>query len=413
MKKLIPILLCFLGATNLFAQYTWDNKNNFSSNARFKSGEFVVNGKGYVVGGRTSTSPLNYVKDTWEYNPATDSWTQKSNFTYAMVQPATFSIGSKGYVVGGQNSSFVYVNDTYEYDPASDTWTAKADFPESGVGGCFEFVINGKAYVGGGARNSSQPSTSMYEYNPTTNAWTQKASYPGSPSVNPIAFSIGNFGYAGSGTDGAGNLNKEFYKYDPSNDTWTAIATFPGKERFEAMAFVVDGLAFVGGGARLLGSSSYFSLNDMYAYNPTTNTWSPAPSLPGTPKAHGANFSINNTAYLVNGYDYDGDIYYNNVSELGTCYAISNLNDFDNSNNNSFLIYPNPASSEFNVRVQNGFNGELKYEVFGIDGKLVKLGVSQEDMFKFSVSDLSNGVYLIRLIDDAGQTSVKRFEVIH
>jgi N-acetylneuraminic acid mutarotase len=137
MKKLIPILLCFLGATNLFAQYTWDNKNNFSSNARFKSGEFVVNGKGYVVGGRTSSSPLNYVKDTWEYNPATDSWTQKSNFTYAMVQPATFSIGSKGYVVGGQNSSFVYVNDTYEYDPASDTWTAKADFPESGVGGLF------------------------------------------------------------------------------------------------------------------------------------------------------------------------------------------------------------------------------------------------------------------------------------
>ncbi len=402
------LILLFFTAS---AQYAWVNKNPFSGTPRFKSAEFSVNGKGYVVGGRTASSPLTYIRDTWEYDPTTDTWTQKSNYPFSMVQPASFTIGNKGYIVGGQNSSFAYVNSTYEYDPINDTWTSKAAFPESGVGGCFEFVVNGKAYVGGGARNSSQPSTTMYEYNAATDTWTSKASYPGNASVNPVGFSIGNFGYAGSGTTGAGTLFKDFYKYNPATDTWTPIAAFPGKVRFEAMVFVIDGKAYLGGGARNFGSN-YFALNDMYVYDPVADTWSPAPSLPGLPTAHSANFVINNVGYLVNGYDYDGDSYYKTVSAFGSCTTISGLEENPVIEGTQLAVYPNPATNQLNVNIQGDLVSQIQFDVYSVDGKLIKTGNSSQNRFELNTATFSNGVYILSVKDKSGQMSSARFEIL-
>lgn len=410
MKKQITLSVLILTFLFSNAQYAWVNKNQFPGSARFKSASFVVNGKGYLVAGRVSSSPTTYVNDTWEYDPISDSWSSKASFSYKVAQPFGFSIGSKGYIVGGHNQGFIYQNDTYEYDPVANTWTAKSSYPET-AGGGFALVINGKAYVGGGARPSSM-GTSMYEYNPSNNTWTSKADYPGSPSANHVGFVIGNFGYAGMGTNGQGVINKEMYKYNPANNTWTSIATFPGKERMEAIAFVVDGHAYVGGGARLIGGE-YYALNDFYEYDPVTDTWKDAPSLPGSPKEHSSIFEINNSAYVVNGHDYDGDVYYKTVHEFASCSTISSTTDYTNNNGNNFTVYPNPSSNLLNVEIEGDLNTEMLYDVYSIDGKLIRSGRTNQNLFNISLSGLTNGVYVMSLSDISGKKSVARFEIIH
>jgi N-acetylneuraminic acid mutarotase len=411
MKKKLTLVLILFSAFVANAQMSWLHKNNFNGQSRFKTVGLAINGKGYIIGGRVDSSPLTYVKDVWEYDPSTDTWTQRNNFSYALVQPAFFTIGSKGYVVGGQNSSSTYVNTNSEYDPVSDSWTNKASFPVSGVGGTFQFVINGKAYVGAGARVGSNASNTVYEYNSTTDSWTSKANFPGASRVNPTGFAIGNFGYAGLGTDGNGMLYSDFYKYDPVGNSWSAIADFPGKGRLEAVCFVINGRAYVGGGARLIGST-YFSLNDFYEYDPVSDTWAPAPSIPGLPRAHPGFFTINNKGYVVGGYEYEDDEFYNMVDKFATCGDITGMEDFHGDDTQMRVnVFPNPASDLLNVNAFNASANGWHYDVTSIDGRVLLSDEAFGNSFNFSTKNFANGTYILLMKTETGQTLVSKFEI--
>ena len=68
-------------------------------------------------------------KDFWEYDPATNTWTQKADFGgTARYVAVGFSIGSKGYIGTGDDDLNQFLKDFWEYDPATNTWTQKADF---------------------------------------------------------------------------------------------------------------------------------------------------------------------------------------------------------------------------------------------------------------------------------------------
>jgi N-acetylneuraminic acid mutarotase len=411
MKRNLTLLLLLCAALTINAQLSWQHKNNFSGTARYKSTGFAINGKGYIVGGRISSTPLTYVKDVWEYDPTADSWTQQSNFAYPVVQPAAFTIGAKAYIVGGQNSSITYVNTVNEYDAVTDTWTPKASFPESGVGGAFQFVVNGKAYVGTGARLSANNSKTVYQYDPVGDAWTSKTIFPGASRVNPTGFAIGNFGYVGLGTNGSGTMYTDFYKYDPANDTWSPIAAFPGKGRLEAVCFVIDGKAYVGGGARLI-ESTYYSLNDFYEYDPATNTWAPAPGIPGLPRAHPGFFTINNRGYAVAGYEFEDDAFYNMVDKFATCGEITGLEEsHENETQMRMSLYPNPASDVVNVNMFNTVGNELMYDVTSMDGKVLISGKAYGNSFNFSTKNLTKGTYILAMKGIDGRTSVSKFEI--
>ena len=60
---------------------------------------FAVNGKGYITTGSVKDGSSSYcVADTWEYDPATDTWTRKDDFKGGVRDGAlAFSIG--GYAM--------------------------------------------------------------------------------------------------------------------------------------------------------------------------------------------------------------------------------------------------------------------------------------------------------------------------
>jgi hypothetical protein len=73
------------------------------------------------------------------------------------------------------------------------------------------------------------------------------------------------------------------------------------------------------------------------------------------------------------------------------------------------LIYPNPASGLLTLNVE--LNGLKKYQIFGMDGKLVKSGIFTSLTTELDVQELSSGIYIVQII---GQKEMhrSRFEKI-
>ena len=239
---------------------------------RYKMQSFAIGGKGYFCGGEASSTiwqtPIQEMKDLWEYDTLTHAWTQKAGFPGPLVDDATsFVVGNKAYIV---------VNDeTWQYDQATDTWTAKAKVPTRPRQDAISFAINGKGYLGFG----QVPNTTyeyygdFWEYDPVADTWTQKASFKAGKRAYAAAFALSGKGYVCSGERlGAGGppILNDLWEYDPVANVWTAKADFPGPPRVAGIGLGGDAL---GRGYVLTGITNSPYLNDCWQYNPGTNTW--------------------------------------------------------------------------------------------------------------------------------------------
>jgi hypothetical protein len=72
MRLLQTLLILFLLASTAKADY-WVQKSNVGGLNRADATGFSLNGKGYMGTGYSGT----YQSDWWEYDPASDTWTQK------------------------------------------------------------------------------------------------------------------------------------------------------------------------------------------------------------------------------------------------------------------------------------------------------------------------------------------------
>src|SRR5690242_18878595 len=112
------------------------------------------------------------------------AWTQKADFGGGVrYEPVAFSIGDKGYAglgVTWSGSAYDYNHqDWWEYDPSTNTWTQKANFIGAGRNGACSFVIGTDGYLGTGWTPSA--TSTFYKYNSVTNTWSQVATFIGAP----------------------------------------------------------------------------------------------------------------------------------------------------------------------------------------------------------------------------------------
>ena len=171
-KTCIFAILLAVGLSNSHAQDTWTQKADFGGTGRYGAVGFSIGSKGYIGTGNDASGPFGYVKDFWEYDPATNAWTQKADFGGGDRGFAVgFSIGSKGHIGTGIFAG----NDFWEYDPATNAWTQKADFGGTARWLAIGFSIGDKGYIGTGSDFSGFVTKEFWEYDPATNAWTQKA----------------------------------------------------------------------------------------------------------------------------------------------------------------------------------------------------------------------------------------------
>ncbi len=235
-----------------------------------------------------------------------DGWKALEPFAGGVRNAAVaVNIGDKIYVGLGYSSTSgnsQVSDDWYEYDPATNQWTSKSNFPGTTRANAVAFVINGKAYVGLGTNYDRQSRTDLYkdfyEYNPASNTWVQKANFSGTPRDQPVYFTIGDKGYLGTGNIDATQPNntKEFYEYNATKDVWTKKADFFGSARCRSVGFSINGKGNIGGGE----DNNIAKQSDFYEYDPNTDNWLKKASLPiAIARARG--FSFNNLGYTVGG----------------------------------------------------------------------------------------------------------------
>lgn len=236
---------------------------------------------------------------------AQNTWEKKAAFGGdKRSRCVAFSIGNRGYMGLGEDTADVERNDFWEYDPGTDTWTQKASLPAVGRRDAVGFAIGTKGYVGTGidAPESwlGNNLNDWWEYNPVTNTWLARATYPGSPSYGGIYFGcgfvIGNYGYVLGGKQAASNYTNNLYRFDPATNTWSTMNQFPGGTRYAMSAFSVNGKAYAG-----LGTDENILQTDWWEYNPAGNTWTAKASFPGSGRFAASGFAIGPKGYVLGG----------------------------------------------------------------------------------------------------------------
>lgn len=132
--------------------------------------------------------------------------------------------------------------------------------------------------------------------------WTALDDFPGTERDDGVSFKIGETAYCGTGRDGSFAYRSDFYAFDIISESWAPIAALPaGNERQYAAGFTDGEFGYVCGG------TNGNNFNDLWRYNPTTDSWEELTPLPASGRSGAAAFVIDQTAYLVGGRDADED----------------------------------------------------------------------------------------------------------
>jgi peroxiredoxin/N-acetylneuraminic acid mutarotase len=176
-----------------------------------------VRGKIYFIGGVTTAEgskapfftfmgPCNVLSTNSVYDPATNKWESRKPMAVPRNHAFAAAVNGKIYVIGGRTGHGFIMKATNtdvveEYDPANDLWSAPKErmpTPRSGGGSGTD---GQKIYVAGGEVTTKQlvgAFNAVEAYDPATNSWATLPSMP-MPRHGVAGAVIGNRFYLASG----------------------------------------------------------------------------------------------------------------------------------------------------------------------------------------------------------------------
>ena len=389
MNKWIVFLLNFFAFPALWAQLNWTQLNpppNFAERA--DPVIFQINDKAYVGLGNGNT--IQHLKDFWEYDIPSNSWTQLDSVNFDGIEEGVFfTLNGKGYCGTGLSN----FNNMYEFDPANLQWAQKNDFPGQTREMAVALVIDGVAYFGLGWNGNSMLDD-WWEYDQTSDAWTQKNNFPGECKYAPIGFGMGNTGYIGFGS-GMSACSKEFWQYQPSSDAWVQKNDFPGSPVVFSVPFVIQNYAYAG-----TGGCFTMQTNDFWRYDASSDTWQMLNALPATLRQGASGFSYGMKAYLLGGVNTASATFLNDFwtfedPTLGFSNPILKAK-------TPLKLFPNPASHFLEVDLtEMEANGNWRGEICDVFGKKVNaFSLAPASQTAVSVADLPTGLYFLSVYQD-------------
>lgn len=376
--------------------YGWTQRASVPAIGRHRGIAITIGNRGYAGMGHINAITDILYDDWWEYDPGTNSWTQKANFPPGpRMHPTGFTIGNYGYVGTGRNNAYVQQNDLYRYNPATNSWTVMASLPAPGRRGAVAFTVNGKGYLGTGSYTND-----FWEYNPASNSWAPIAPFPGSPRISSVAIAIGSKGYVGTGDDGG--PNGDFYAYDPITNSWTAKASMPGLPRMEAAGFSINGKGYIGTGCDYQSGTNY---QDFWEYDPVTNYWNQITDYSGSARRYMNCFAIGTRGYGVFG---TSGTNYNDLWEYGNYVGTAGIN--EHNNNDLIKTYPNPFVNEiiFSISQHINFENNASLKIMDVTGQTVRIikNITAHEL-KIERGEMKKGIYFFEFENNTFRTTGK------
>lgn len=289
----------------------WTVKATMPSPPKADGSAAVYNGKLYVFGGydQTGGDPR---AETYEYDPSTNTWTQKANMPTPRWGPIAVEFNGKIYVFSGTAPD---VNEVY--DPILNTWQTKGSLPSG--------FNQGLMAVRYGDRIHLFYHTLHYEYDPASDTYVAKTPMPTPRRWSTVAV-VGDNIYVIGGYHNSYGAVDQNEVYDPATDTWTTKTPLPvSKYGITRENPVINGKIYVTHGL----NAGFHT--DNYVYDPSTDSWEQKSSA-NYPRDGVECGVIDNKLYVVGGRaDYAGP------------YGVNYNEEYDPSSDNEILwAFSNP-----------------------------------------------------------------------
>ncbi len=277
----------------------WKTDHSPSPEAILDGSGTVVDGKVYLVAGKTSRGPQNTV---YIYDPATDAWSRGADLPgIAVEDPAVTEREGKLYVFGGAPLPFSgAVPNAAVYDPATDSWDTLAPLPRPRAGAVAE-SLGDVIYVAGGMNPRGISLDSVDIYDPLSGSWKQGTPMgtprdnPGSAVLDGRLLVFGGRTRLPDGTLVEGELTTT-ESFDPATGAWTERAPMPTGRRAMVVAILGDTALLIGGEQPPGGGA--FAANERY--DAATDTWASLAPVP-TPRHGAVGGTVNGVVYVIAG----------------------------------------------------------------------------------------------------------------
>lgn len=359
--KNLALILFLIVSNRMLSQNTWSTTASLPV-ALWGATSFSINNEGYVLGGYQSNGV--FTNNIWKYDAINNQWMQLST-SYpgcGRYKLASFVINNILYVgLGSQDFQNPLCSDFWMFDPLSLQWSLIPSLPtsDSARTGATGITINGKGYVFGGHTYGNLYYNDFYEYDPTNNLWTAKASLPNTGRTYCASFSNLTNGYILGGQNGDLENNpiaiQELWQYNPTSDTWAQLSSYPGIGLTHS-AVTINNCHLVGLGAWT---------NEFWSYDTQTNTWTQLQPFPSQTGSYlGVSFTIGNIAYfgsgLISQSTFSSTMY--SYNPLQSCSVITGIIE-----ENKSIMSQNGSSIIVNVISSN-----KEFNLYDITGRLIK-----------------------------------------
>lgn len=460
MTKFYATFLFLLLFTPVFGQWTgqWTQVPNMSEVRSEHQLLPFSNGKVLAIGGWNGTANS---KTSEHHNLTNSAWVPSTNeMNVAHTTGAAVVLGNgKGLITGGYTGS-VQTAECELYDTSTNTWSAAGALNAARSYHTATVLQSGKVLVTGGY-NGSINLTSCELYDPTTNMWTAVPTglTTGRSYHTATLMADGRVLIAGGYNPNAGYQLNSVEIYDPIANSVAATSAMSNSRAWHAASLLDDGKVLVSGGEFFNGGTpfAYNGMTSCELYNPTTNLWESAASLPtgicchqqfsvegnrvvAVAGASNTNYSGSFTfspgvSYVYNvqlntwdGYPmtFDGRVSFaaakvgtnrimvcggigQNEAEYFT--AFNGVSNQSISKSGSVVVFPNPSQGEVYLQTQSQTNVSI-LEVSDMMGKLHsvktdKIGASQ---IRLDFSELPAGIYWVGM-DVNGKSELVKIAV--
>ena len=398
-----PLLLLLFCPEGSSASAVWSEKSNFPGTARHRTTSFSIGNKGYSGLGHHNSGPAGNTiyEDFWEYDPASDSWTQVADFGGGQRYHAADFVGNnKGYVIGGRSfADTLYMNDTWAYDPVFNTWEEMAEYPSLGRVGAMTFTKGEYGVFMMGLIAGSGIPNDVYAYHFDSDVWYSAPSFPGAERISAITFVVNEIPYLATGWGATGSMT-DCWKMDTAAWTWSELDSIPCAPRGQAHGFSLGDYGYM-----LTGNDWSLAIDypDMWRFDPITETWSQLSDFPGANRRYMDGFEIGNKAYMGLGTDGTNmkDLWEYDPAQAASVAFDEPLH---------LQVYPNPAKTS--VRISHS-SPIKRYAILNVSGQVVEQGRHTSPMLQLSVEHLKSGTYIF-ILEDKNKTIKKgRFEVLN